>query len=154
HCVFDHSGKFLYVINEMGNTIYSYAYDDKQGVLTEIQIISTIPQNYHEHTTTSAIKVHPNGNFLYGSNRGHDSLATYKINHENGLLELVAIQSTLGRVPRDFDFTPDGKFLVVANQESNNLIVFRVDGDTGLFYEVSRVNDVFTGTCVKIYEMD
>ena len=153
HCTFDESGKFLYVINEMGNSIYVYEYDNVKGSLKEIQQISTIPEGYPEHTTCSAIKFHPNGNFLYGSNRGHDSLATYRVDHETGRLTLVSIQKTGGRTPRDFDFTPDGKFLVAGNQDSNCLVVFSVNVDTGEITPIQKVDDIFTVTCIKIYDM-
>ena len=153
HCVFDKTGDNFYVINEMGNSIYAYDYDKKTGALTEKQRISTIPEDFKGESTCSAIKIHPNGRFLYGSNRGHDSLATYKIDPENGKLTLVAIQKTNGNTPRDFEFTSDGKFMVVGNQDSNSIVTFKVDGETGLMEETSRLEDIFTTTCIKIYDL-
>lgn len=154
HCVLDKAGKHLYVINEMGNTIYVYSYNEETGELKELQVIGTLPEDFKGESTCSAIKIHPNGRFLYGSNRGHDSLAIYKIDSETGLLSLVDIQPTHGRNPRDFEFDPEGNFLLAGNQDSHFIIVFKVDAETGRLTEVSRVPDVFTVTCIKIYDMD
>ena len=154
HCVLDESGKHLYVINEMGNSIYLFDYDEQTSALTQKQIISTLPQSFNGESTCSAIKIHPNGKFLYGSNRGHDSLAIYSIDPNTGLLTLVDIQPTYGRNPRDFEFDPEGNFLLAGNQDSHFIIVFRVDAETGKLTEVSRVPNVFTVTCIKIYDMD
>lgn len=154
HCILTPNRKYLYVINEMGSSIYGYAYDEKTGALKFLQKVSTLPEGYTEHSTCSAIKIMPGTDFLYGSNRGHDSLATYKIDQATGLLALVAIQKTGGSTPRDFEFDPEGNFLVAANQASNNLVVFKMDRKTGMMTEVSRIDGIYTGTCVRIYDMD
>ena len=154
HCVLHQNGKFLYVINEMGSTICAYEYTQETGGIKFLQKISTLPDGYKEHSTCSAIKILPGGDYLYGSNRGHDSLATYRINHDTGILTLVSIQPTGGSNPRDFDFDPEGNFLIAGNQASNNLVVFRVTRETGGITEVSRVENIYSSTCVKIYDMN
>jgi len=154
HCIFHPSGKYFYVINEMGSSIYSYRYDESTGNLTLLQILSTLPDAYTGHSTCAAIKILPNGKYLYGSNRGHDSLATYKIDKDTGKLTLVSIQSTGGSEPRDFDFDPEGNYLLVANQTSNNIVVFKVNRENGDIREVSRADNVFTPTCIRVYSMN
>ena len=154
HCVFDKKGTHFYVINEMGNSIYVYDYDKESGNLTEKQRISTVPEDFKGESTCSAIKIHPDGKFLYGSNRGHDSLATYRIDEESGLLSLVSIQKTNGNTPRDFEFTPEGDYVVVGNQDSNSIVTFSVNKETGEIRETSRLDDIFTVTCVKIYDLE
>lgn len=153
HLAFHPSGKYFYVVNEMGSSVDAYTYDEESGAAARFQHISTLPAGYTEHSTCAAIKFHPNGKFVYASNRGHNSLATYRV-EEDGRLTLLEVQSTGGEIPRDFAFTPDGKFLIAANQDTNDLVVFRVDGETGHMTEVSRLDNIFTATCVAIYDMD
>lgn len=154
HCVLDSTGRFLYVINEMGNTIYVFAYNEDTSELKELQIVPTIPPDFTGHSTCSAVKIHPNGKFLYGSNRGHDSVALYRINQDTGLLTMIDIIPTGGRTPRDFEFDPEGNFMIAGNQDSHVLVVFKVDGTTGALTEVQRVENIFTVTCLKIYDID
>jgi len=144
----------VYLITEMGNTIHAYDYDENAPSLREFQVVTTVPADFKEHTTTAAIKIHPNGKFLYGSNRGHNSLATYRIDEATGRLSLIGYQPTGGEIPRDFEISPDGKFLIAGNQDTSNLVVFRIDEETGLLTEVHRAHDVFNVTCVLIVEMD
>jgi len=154
HCVFHPSGKYFYVINEMSSSIYSYLYDESKGNLKLFQIISTLPNGFAGNSTGAAIKILPGGNFLYASNRGDDSVATYKISNNSGELALVSIQSIGGANPRDFDFDPKGNYLLVANQDSDEIVVFKVNRETGIINEASRLHDIFTPTCVKVYSMD
>ena len=154
HCAFHPTGRFFYVVNEMGSSIDVYTYDEDTGAAGRIQHITTLPGDFTGHSTCAAIKFHPNGKFLYASNRGHNSLATYRVDPDNGLLTPVAYQPTGGEIPRDFDIDPAGRFLIAANQDTNNLVVFAVDGETGLMTEVSRLDNIFTATCVAIYDLD
>ena len=154
HGVFHPSGRFFYIVNEMGSSVDVYTYDEESGAAGRIQHISTLPEDFTGHSTCAAIKFHPNGKFLYASNRGHNSLATYRVDDKTGLLTMLGCQSTGGEIPRDFDFDPVGKFLVAANQDTNDLVVFSVDGETGRMTEVSRMDNIFTATCVAIYDLD
>ncbi|MCI8649620.1 MAG: lactonase family protein [Anaerotruncus sp.] len=154
HCVFHPSGQFFYVVNEMGSSIDVYSYEEEQGAANRIQHITTLPEDFIGHSTCAAIKFHPNGKFLYASNRGHNSLATYQVGELDGLLTPIAYQPTGGETPRDFDLDPVGKFLIAANQDSNNLVVFSVEESSGHLTEVSRLEDIFTATCVAIYDLD
>lgn len=154
HCVFNSAGDKVYLITEMGNTIHVFDYDKEAPSLKELQVIGTIPEDFKGHTTTAAIKLHPNGKLLYGSNRGHDSVATYQVDSQTGKLTILSYQPTGGEIPRDFDISPDGKYLIAGNQNTATLVVFRINEETGRLTEVFRAQDVFNVTCVVIAEMD
>jgi 6-phosphogluconolactonase len=132
HFVFHPGGRFAYVINELLNTVTAFAYDPQSGSLRELQTITTLPEGFRGENSTAEIAVHPSGRFLYGSNRGHDSLVTYLIDATTGKLSLVGHSATGGRTPRNFAIEPSGGWILVANQDSNNIVVFRVDPQTGL----------------------
>lgn len=151
HMVFHPSGDYFYVNTEMGSTVHAYRYNRGTGKATLIQSLSTLPHGENgEQSTTAAIKLHPNGRLLYVSNRGHDSLATYRVDQQKGLLTLLAIQPTGGRIPRDFAFTPDGKYLIAAHQSSDDVCLFRVNAESGALTLVERI-EVPTPICVRCY---
>ncbi|HVU25143.1 MAG TPA: lactonase family protein [Opitutus sp.] len=131
HVVFSRDGRHLLCIAELDGTIASYAYNPATGALALRDAHSTLPPNFHGKNTTAAIRVHPNGRFVYGSNRGHDSLAAFEFDEASGALAPVEIVPCGGRGPRDFALSPDGRWLVVANQDSNSLTVVAVDPATG-----------------------
>ncbi|MBM3334017.1 lactonase family protein, partial [Candidatus Sumerlaeota bacterium] len=115
HFAFHPSGEFAYVINELACTITAFSYDSVAGALTEIQTITTLPEGFSGTSSCAEVRVHPNGKFLYGSNRGHDSIAAYWIDPEKGTLTFVAHQGTDIKTPRNFNIDPSGKFCLVAN---------------------------------------
>ena len=115
-------------------------------------MLPTLPADFKGESTCSAIKIHPIGKFLYGSHRGHDSLALYRIDPDTGLLTMLDVIPTHGRNPRDFEFDPEGNFLIAANQDSHFLVVYKVDHETGALEEVQRVDNIFTVTCLKVYD--
>lgn len=123
--------RWAYAINEMANTITAFRYDDKLGALTEIQNLGTLPGDFHGENTTAEIVVHPSGKFLYGSNRGHDSIAVFSINPSCGKLTLVQDVPTQGKSPRNFAIDPSGKYLLAANQLTGNIVQFRIDTKSG-----------------------
>ena len=131
HLAFHPNGRFAYVINEMASTITAFAYDAGRGTLLEIQTIGTLPERFDGDNTTAEIAVHPSGRFLYGSNRGHDSIAVFAIDANSGTLTPVEYESTQGRTPRYFGLDPTGEFLLAANQNSDSVVVFRVDSPSG-----------------------
>ena len=151
HMIFHPSGKFAYINTEMGNTVCAYRYDAQTGKAEWLQTMPTIPEGIDPlSTSTSGIKLHPNGRILYVSNRGHDSLATYRIDEETGLLELIAIQKTGGSIPRDFEITPDGGHMIVAHQSSDDAVLFKIDSETGMIKPLETI-EVPTPICVRIY---
>ena len=148
HFVFHPGGRFAYVINELLNTVTGFEYDPRSGALGEIQTITTLPEGFGGENSTAEIAVHPTGRFLYGSNRGHDSLVTYSIDASTGKLSLVGHTATRGRTPRNFAVDPSGGWILVANQDSNNVVVFRVDPRTGLPEASEHSVDVPAPVCV------
>ncbi len=131
HVAFAPNGKFAYVIDELGSTINAFSYDAKGGVLDPLQTISTLPAGFKGTNDTAEIHVHPNGRFLFASNRGHDSIAVFSIDAKAGRLTLVSHVSTQGKTPRNFEIDPTGTRLFVANQDSGNIVIFRIDAETG-----------------------
>jgi 6-phosphogluconolactonase len=131
HLAFHPNKRFAFVVNELSNTVASYRFDAEKGTLTEIQSIGTLPGDFSGRNTTAEVLVHPSGNFLYASNRGHDSIAIFKLDPETGKLTAAGYQSSGGKTPRNFNLTPDGRWLIAANQDTNNICVFGVDEKTG-----------------------
>jgi 6-phosphogluconolactonase len=131
HLAFHPSGKWVYVATEMGNTVETFAWDSEQGKLERVSSISSLPADFTEHSQIAHILISPNGQHLYVSNRGHNSLAVYAVAPGGGL-STVGFVSTGGSWPRNFEMTPDGKFILVANQESDSLVTFAVDETTGM----------------------
>lgn len=149
HLAFHPNEKYVYVINEMGGAITVFAWDGAAGRLSEMQTISTVPANYTGPKSRCAdVHVHPNGKFIYGSNRGDDSIVVYGVDQATGQLTLLGHESTQGKTPRNFALTPDGALLLVANQDSSNVVVFRVDSDTGKLTHMAT-HDIPTPACLK-----
>lgn len=149
HLTFHPNGAFLYVINEKGNTVSVFSYDAEKGKLTELQTLSTIPDSFDGRTFTADVKVTPNGKFLYGTNRGHDSIACYQIG-EDGKLTLLKIEPSLGKGPQNLAITPDGKHLLCANMPGNNVLVFKIDPDTGVLTTVGVPIEIPRPSCIMI----
>jgi 6-phosphogluconolactonase len=131
HSKFSADGKFLYVINELNGTVEVFAADAVSGALTRTQTISTLPADFAGESICAEIRLSPDERFVYGSNRGHDSLAVFARDTAKGTLTLVEIVPTGGKHPRNFNLAPDGRWLVCGNKDSDNVTVFRVDPATG-----------------------
>jgi 6-phosphogluconolactonase len=149
HLAFHPTGKWMYVINELNSTIDVLQYNSSQGRMTQVQTMRTLPSNSIIANSTAEIEVHPSGLFLYGSNRGHDSLAIFAIDPATGKLKNIGHQSTLGKTPRNFSIDPTGRFILVANQDSNNLVAFRIDLKTGLLSPTTQTIEIGTPVCIK-----
>ena len=148
HLAFDPSGKHLYLIQELTGTIAAFTFVD--GKATLFQTISTLPEDYKGSLGSADIHVSPDGKFLYASNRGDaDNLAIYSIDATTGILKLVGHQSTLGKTPRNFNFDPTGNYLLVANQNSNNIVIFTIDHNTGLLTDTGKRINVPNPVCIK-----
>lgn len=151
HFAFHPGKKFAFVINELDLTITSFDFDEKKGTLKEIQTVSTLPENASRSGATCAdIHVSPNGKFLYGSNRGHDSITVFKIDEKTGRLENIQNISTGGKTPRNFTIAPNGKFLLAANQSSDSIIVFSIDEKTGKLTQTANKASVSMPVCLKL----
>jgi 6-phosphogluconolactonase len=151
HLVFADGGRRAYLINEIDSTIVVFAYDPAAGSLAAQQVISTLPPDFKGKTKTAEIALHPNGKFLYGSNRGHDSIAVFAVAAGTGALSPVEIVPCGGACPRCFALSPDGAWLVCANQDSNSLSVFRVDAATGRLAAAAGSASVPMPTCVLFH---
>lgn len=128
---FHPNGQFAYLITESASTIVAYAYGPANGRLTEMQAISTLPAEFTGEGNAAELCVHPSGRFLYGSNRGHDSIAIVAVDERTGMLTPVGHVATEGRSPRAFTIDPTGDFLLVANEYSDSLVSFHIDRHTG-----------------------
>lgn len=150
HFAFHPSGRFGYVINEMGSSVTALAYDAERGVLRELQTIGTLPAGFTGANTTAEVQVHPSGKFLYGSNRGHDSIAIFTIDPTTGRLKAAGHQPTQGKMPRNFGIDPAGHYLLAANQDSGSIVVFRIDAETGRLDPTGNLVNVPKPVCVKL----
>lgn len=148
HFAFHPSGEFAFVINELDCTITTFRFNINTYEFEPVQTISTLPLDYKEENTCAEIHAHPNGKFVYGSNRGHDSIAVFSFNAITEDLSLVQHQSTLGKTPRNFVIDPSGKFLLVANQNSDSIIVFSIDLTSGKLYETGKKIEIPNPVCL------
>lgn len=137
HLAFHPTNNFFYVINEIDNTISSFSISDSNEV-SIIGNVSTLPASFDGASNTADIHISTDGKFLYGSNRGHNSIVIFKI-QDDGALKLVAHESTRGDHPRNFSLSPDDKFLLVANKNTNNIVSFKRDAATGLLTFVDEI---------------
>jgi len=148
HFVFGADGRHAYCVTEMGSTVIAYDYAPATGTLTTRQTVSTLPPDFKGSSTGAEIRLHPNGRWLYASNRGHDSIAIFAVNPADGGLKSVAITPCGGKNPRNFSLSPDGQWLVCANQNSNDLTVFKVDAATGQITPTGKKEEVPLPVCV------
>lgn len=149
HLAFDPTGRRLYAMNELANSVSVYDHDPATGRLTERQTISTLPAGFTGTTKTADVKLTPDGRFLYGTNRGHDSIAIYSV-AANGRLTLVDIVTSHGAGPQNLAITPDGNLLLCANMPGNNVAVFRIDGASGRLTLIGRPVDITSPACIRI----
>jgi 6-phosphogluconolactonase len=145
HLVFSADGAHAFVLHELANTIATYAYSSDG--LAPLSVVSTLPEGFAGRSAAAAIRLHPSGRFLYASNRGHDSIAGYKIGGD-GRLSPVGWYDTRGRTPRDFAIDPTGRILVAANQDSHSLAVFLIDQQTGALEPVGETHAIGSPVCV------
>ncbi len=136
------------MISEMGGTVTAYRYDADRGALTETDTQSTLPPGFRGENKCAAIRVHPNGRFVYGTNRGHDSIAVFAFDAAAGRLSLVERVPSGGASPRDATLAPDGSVLIVAHQDSNTLRAFQVDAATGRLTATAASAEIPAPVCV------
>lgn len=134
HFDFHPNGKYLYVANELDSTVTVFAIAPDSGALSEIQRLSTLPDQFKGDNTCADIHIHPAGDTLYVSNRGHDSIAIFRVDPSSGRLTVLGHASTLGRTPRNFTVHPEGRYLLVANQDSDQIVVFSIVQEAGKRY--------------------
>ena len=149
HFIFNADARQAYLITEMGSTIVHFSYDSANGVLNERQTVSLLPADFSGTNKAAEISLDRSGKFLYGSNRGHDSIAVFAVDAADGSLTFVQRVSSQGKTPRDFTIDPSGKMLFCANQDSDNIIIFNVDPATGKLTPSGRVLACPTPVCVS-----
>lgn len=149
HLAFHPGGRHVFVVNELACSVTVFRYDAEAGELTRLGSQSTLPLNHMGFSTCAAIHVHPQGRFVYASNRGHDSIAVFEFDAEIESLVQRSIHASGGRTPRDFTLTPDGKWLLAAHQDSANITSFRVDSDTGALEATGQELELPAVVCLK-----
>ena len=149
HFAFHPNGKFAYLLTEMENAVTAFSYSARNGSLSALQTISTLRRDYSGPKEAAELVVHPSGKFLYASNRaGVDSITAFAIDRVRGTLKLIGEFPTMGKAPRNFTIDPAGRFLLAANQESSNIVVFRIDATTGRLTPTGEVVEVSAPVCI------
>lgn len=148
HLAFHPNGRFTYLICELDSTVVGLAFNCETGGLDALQTVSTLPEGYTGENTAAEICVSPDGRFVYGSNRGHDSIVIYTVDAESGQLSFVAHQATQGKQPRYFGIDPTGMYLLAANQGSDTVVTFRIDRETGRLAETGYMTTVPMPVCI------
>ncbi len=149
HFTFHPNGRHAYVINELDSTLIGFRYDAANGILHSMQTVSTLPTDFSGHNDCADLHISPSGKFLYGSNRGHNSIVVLTINELSGKLTYLEHASTQGKTPRNFAIDPTGRFLLVANQESDTIVTLRIDSVTGRLKPTVHVAEVPAPVCLK-----
>jgi 6-phosphogluconolactonase len=150
HLAFHPNGRFAYLINELNSTMTAYAFDTAAGGLTEIETKSTLPAGFTGTNTAAEVWVHPSGQWVFGSNRGDDSIATFALDASTGKMTLKGFTKAGGATPRDFVLDPSGTYLYVANQGSSTVVPFRFDGAQGSLAPVAKAVAVASVACVGL----
>ena len=150
HFDFHPNGKYAYVINEIDNTLIAFTYDGMHGTLSEIQTVPTLPEDFTDTSHCADVHVSPSGKFIYGSNRGHDSIVIFAIDNATGKLTFVGHEPTQGPNPRNFAIDPTGTFLLAANQDTDNIVTFRIDQETGKLIPTGQVTEVPAPVCLQM----
>lgn len=149
HLAFHPNGQWLYSINEVNSSVSLFQYDAAAGQLTLQDTVPTLPEGYSGENTTAEVAISADGRYLYGSNRGHDSLVLFAIDPESGRLSLIEHVSSEGGHPRHFALTPDGMHLIAANRDDNRLAIFDVNPASGRLTFTGRIVSVSKPVCVK-----
>ncbi|RIX53644.1 lactonase family protein [Paenibacillus nanensis] len=148
HLTFHPNGKWVYVINELDSTVTGLAFDAETGSLQPFQTISTLPLDFEGENGCAEIAISADGRYVYGSNRGHDSIVVYAVNAESGELTLVQHHPTGGGHPRHFALTPCGDYLLVANRDANNIVTLRVNKESGMLSATGQEIEASKPVCV------
>ena len=149
HFSFHPSGKYAYVINEMACSVTAFNWNAAKGTLTEIDTFSTLPGPVEKGFSTAEVVAHPNGKFVYGSNRGHNTIAVFQVDAATGKLKTVEHKSTQGAVPRNFAIDPTGQFLIAANQNTDTIVLFRINQTSGALEQVGAPVKAPVPVCVR-----
>ena len=151
HVAFHPGNRFAYVINELSSELTALRWDPAYGTFEELQCESSLPSGWTGRKWSAQVVVHPNGRFVYASNRGSggdsDDIAVFAIDQESGRISPAGHAETLGRVARNFNIDPSGQFLICVNQDSDNAVVYTIDQDTGALTPTGQQVDVTNAVC-------
>lgn len=148
HFAFAADGKTLYVLGELSSKIEVMSYDAENGTAKLIQSIDTLPDDWQGTNSTAEIAVDPSGRFVYASNRGHDSIACFKIDQTTGKLARIGCYSTGGEHPRHFTIDPTSQYLLAANRDTNNIVVLRINKETGALSPTGKEIELSKPVCI------
>jgi 6-phosphogluconolactonase len=148
HMAFHQNRRFAYVLDELASSITAFAYDPERGAMIWLQTVSTLPADFAGTNTTAEIRIHPDGQFLYNTNRGHNTVTMYEIDGDTGKLKVIGWQSTGGEWPRGMNIDPSGTFLCAANQNTDTIVVFNINRANGKLKPTGTV--VHTPTPVDV----
>jgi 6-phosphogluconolactonase len=149
HLTFHPDLPYAYLVNELNSTLTVYRYHSEAGALEELQTVQTLPEDFNGENLAADIHIAPSGNYLYASNRGHDSIVCFRIDKSTGLLSYGGHTPTHGHEPRNFAIDPGGKFLLAANQKSANIVTFEIDATTGRLSTTGYEQEVSMPVCLK-----
>ena len=149
HLIFHPNGQYAYLINELNSTLVGYRYHSASGSFEELQTVPALPGDFAGENLCADVHITPDGKYLYASNRGHDSLVCFFIDHATGLLTYQHHTATGGREPRNFAIDPSGTFLLAANQNSHTIVTFRIDPQSGQLSSTGAETVVSMPVCVK-----
>lgn len=149
HLTFHPNGQYAYLINELNATLLNYRYNAESGSFEELQTVPALPENFTGANLCAELRVSPDGNHLYASNRGHDSLVHFFIDQISGRLTYIGHTPTGGREPRNFAIDPTGTFLLAANQKSHNIVTFQIDTESGELSRTAHEVEISMPVCVK-----
>jgi 6-phosphogluconolactonase len=147
HITFHPNDRYAYLINELDSTVTAFERDADTGGLESFATVTTLPDDFDGENTTADIHVHPSGEYLYGSNRGHDSIAIYELDAD-GRPSLVGTEPTGGEWPRNFALDPTGRFLYAENADSDTIVTFRIRDD-GTLVRTENVVEVPSPVCMQ-----
>lgn len=150
HLTFDRAGRHVYVLNELDSTVTAFARVRGSGALRELKTYPMLPADFKGENTGADIHLTPDGRFLYCSNRGHDSIALFRVDARTGALDAAGHTPTGGKTPRNFAVDPTGRFLLVANQRSDNVVTFRIDPSTGALEATGHTTEIPSPVCLKL----
>lgn len=148
HAAFSPDGHHFYVLSELDSTVTEFAYAPDHGVFGYLGVVPMLPPDFQGRNDAAEIEIHPNGKFLYASNRGRDSVTVFAIDPASGTLKLTGDFPTGGKEPRHFAIDPTGRFLLAENQHSNSIVVFGIDPATGALTQVSKTEGVPSPVCL------
>jgi 6-phosphogluconolactonase len=148
HLAFHPGGRFVFVLNEIDSTLSSFAWDAERGAMQIVDTSSTLPEDFRGQSTCAQVVAHPNGRFVYGSNRGHDSIAIFAVDQETGKLRPAGHQHAGGREPRNFSLDPSGRLLLAGSQHDDRIVAFHVDAETGQLTPTGQVTPCPSPVCI------